>query len=427
MKTSQLAVWAQARPWQTNAALALIGAAMICFTRQLVAEYYHYTIGFSGVSSAQLVLYAAAVLLLLLLPGNVDRCTLPIIFTVAILCRLVALFPEPFLSSDVYRYAWDGVVQHAHINPYRYVPSDPALQFLRAPNQDLYDNMNRKDYARTIYPPVAQVLFYAITFISPTVTAMKAAMVLFECVTVWGLLRLLPLLGMPREWVLAYAWMPMPIWEFAGSGHLDAIVLAFMVLALLFRMRRQPVWTGIFLALAVLTKFYPLVLFPALYQRGDWKMPAVMAGLAAVFYGFYLSAGRLVFGFLGGYVQEEGVETGSRFFLLQWLQHLPGLHGFSSRAYMIFAGAVFAALMLWAWRSASSAESGNPAFLWPAQALALALMLLVFTALSLVRGMVASVHRAAAKPYGDDLCLRSVLSVHDGACGRVRTEAISLE
>jgi alpha-1,6-mannosyltransferase len=349
---------------------------MICFSRQLIAEWDHYQIGFDHVSSMQLLLYVGAIVVLLLKPANVDRWTLPIIFAIAILCRLVVLFPEPFLSSDVYRYAWDGVVQHAHINPYRYVPGDKALTFLRAPNQDLFDNMNRRDYARTIYPPAAQIMFYLITFINPSVTFMKMAMVLFEGVTVWGLLQMLRLLGMRREWVLVYAWMPMLIWEIGGSGHLDSLVMGWMVLALLFRYRRQPVWTGVFLGLAVLTKFYPLVLFPALYQRGDWKMPATIAGLAALLYAPYLSVGKMVFGFLGGYVQEEGMETGTRYFPLEYLQHLPGLHGVSNTAYMAFAAVVFLALMLWAWQTGCRRESTREAFLWPAFGLALALMLL---------------------------------------------------
>ena len=48
-------------------------------------------------------------------------------------------------------------------------------------------------------------------------------------------------------------------------------------------------------------KFYPLVLFPALYRRGDFKMPATVASVIAVAYAAYSSVGMLVFGFLGGY------------------------------------------------------------------------------------------------------------------------------
>ena len=368
METRKL-IW----PWLTNALLIAIGCAMVGFTQQLIREYDSFSIGFSGVSSWMVGLYLAAVLVFLIKPSNVNRYTFWIIVLFAVLCRLVALFPEPHLSTDVYRYAWDGVVQHAHINPYRYVPGDPALTFLREPNQDLFDNINRRDYARTIYPPAAQMLFYLITFVSPTVTFMKVAMVLFEGLTMLGLVKVLRAMGLQREWTLLYAWCPLLIWEFAGSGHLDSMVIAFIVFALLYRYREQPVLTGLFLGLAVLTKFYPLVLFPALYRRGDWKMPATMAGLALALYAPYLSVGKTVFGFLGGYVEEEGIASGTRYFPLELIQHL---HPIPNAAYMVFVAFVFIGLMGWAWQTACRRESVANAFLWPAFGLALALMLL---------------------------------------------------
>lgn len=346
---------------------------MVGFTFQLTREYSSFTIGFSGVSSWMVALYLAAVLIFLIKPSNVNRFTFWIVVGFAIACRVVALPPAPYLSSDVYRYAWDGVVQHAHINPYRYVPGDPALAFLRSPNQDLYDHMNRRDYAQTIYPPAAQILFYAITFVSPTVTFMKAAMVLFEGLTMLGLVKLLREMGLQREWTLLYAWCPLLIWEVAGSGHLDSIVMAFMVFALLFRYREQPILTGLFLGLAVLTKFYPLVLFPALYRRADWKMPATMAALGLLLYAPYLSVGTRVFGFLGGYVEEEGLADGTRYFPLEWMQHL---HMISNSAYLAFAAMIFVGLMVWCWQTACRRDTERDGFLWPAFGFALALMLL---------------------------------------------------
>ena len=161
--------------------MILLGSGLLLLTRQLIREFNHFTIGFSGVSGWSVILYVIAVLVILTQPVN--RYTFGIILTFAIAFRLATLFPNPYLSSDIYRYTWDGVVQHAHISPYRYVPGDPALEFLRKPNQDLFNNINRRDYALTIYPPVAQFLFYIITFISPTMTFMKMAMVLFEGLT----------------------------------------------------------------------------------------------------------------------------------------------------------------------------------------------------------------------------------------------------
>ena len=260
--------------------------------------------------------------------------------------------------------------------------------------------INRKEYARTIYPPLAQVIFWLATFISPTITCMKTVMVLFEGLTLWTIRRLLHLLGRPREQAILYAWCPLLIWEIAGSGHLDSSAMAFIGLALLARYHRRPALTGLFLAVAVLIKFYPLVLFPALYMRKpavdragnrrtflqtlDWKMPATMLALAIPAYAAYSSVGKLVFGFLGGYVQEEGMATGTRYFLLEQAQHLPGLANLPPTAYLVFAALTLAALSAWAFLTASPTLNAQPEnrpqteahFLRPAFALAAALMLL---------------------------------------------------
>ena len=63
----------------------------------------------------------------------------------------------PLLSTDIYRYVWDGRVQLAGINPYRYVPAADQLAFLR--DAAVYPHINRADYAQTVYPPAAQVIF----------------------------------------------------------------------------------------------------------------------------------------------------------------------------------------------------------------------------------------------------------------------------
>lgn len=391
--------WYAAQAWHTNLALLLIGVALVLFSHQFLAEADEFWIGFSGCSAASAVLYLVACWLVLSKP--VDRLTFPLIVGVACACRLVTVFGEPFLSSDIYRYVWDGAVQHAHISPYRYVPGDAALSFLRQPNLEAFNNMNRRDYARTIYPPAAQFYFYLVTFFSPSVVCMKTFMVLCEGVTAWGLVKLLRLLGYRREQVLLYAWCPLLVWEIGGAGHLDALAMALMTLALLARFRRWPVLTGVFLGLAVITKMYPLVLFPALYRWGDgrrpdWKMPAAMAGVIVFGYACYASVGWLVFGFLTDYTKEEGMQSGARYFLLELAQRVPGLRELPVLAFYVVCAAIFGGISLWAWMVAGrkSSESlgggeikpfrltradflsGPAAFLPPAYSLAIALMFL---------------------------------------------------
>jgi len=347
------------RPWITNLMLCLLGMGLVMLTREYVWEYGgagHYVIGGSGCSGWSVWVYVAAIMVVLTQPVN--RATLGIVIGFAVAFQAVLLFADPFSSSDIYRYVWDGVVQHAHVNPYRYVPGDPVLSWLRAPNRDVFDGINRRDYAHTIYPPAAQMIYWLVTFLSPTVTGMKAAMFGFECVAGAALLALLRHMGRAREQVLLYAWCPLLVWEIGGGGHVDAAVFAFVVLALLFRYREQPVLTGLFLGLAVMTKFYPLVLLPALYKRGDWKMPATLAAVVAVGYAVYSSVGMMVFGFLSGYSKEEGLDSGTRYFLLELAQRVRGLERLPVSVYMLFCVAVLGGISVWAWRFATMESFG---------------------------------------------------------------------
>ncbi len=326
----------------TNSALALLGLALAGFCHQGVSEIHHFVIGFGLVAMYQALLYLVAVWVVLNRPAN--RCTLAVILTTAVGCRLICLFSPPFLSTDIFRYVWDGWVQAAHINPYRYIPADAHLAFLRDLN--IYPHINRREYAHTIYPPGSQILFLLITRIGGSVRWMKAGMVGLETLTLWILVKLLAALGLRREQVVIYAWHPLVLWEVASSGHVDGAALPLIALALLFYVRHKSVATGVALAAATLVKLYPIVLFPALYRRsdwrkGDWKMPACLAAIVAGGYACYASVGSHVLGFLPEYAKEEGLESGSRYFLLTLARH--GLHWEGLPTAVFYA---FAALLL---------------------------------------------------------------------------------
>ncbi|AFL87993.1 Protein of unknown function (DUF2029) [Terriglobus roseus DSM 18391] len=354
----------------TNLGLIVLGCLLLGLSRHLAGQMDHILFDYSETSLAALVTFLGAALLVTRQP--VDRATLPIILVFAALCRLVFLMPRPHLSSDIYRYVWDGMMQHHGINPYRYFPADPHIAAFR--DNAIYPHINRKEYAVTIYPPVAQMFYFVATTFAASLTAMKLTLYAAEAVTVFTLIRMLVLLGLRREQVLLYAWSPLLIWEVGSSGHLDGFLTALLALALLFRMRNQPVLTGLALGAAVMTKFYPLLLLPALWRRRDWRMPLTVLGVIVASYLPYLSVGKRVFGFAGGYVQEEGISTGSRYFLLELAHHIPGLENLPAAAYYAFCVLCFVPLLWWCWHLSASADLA--AFLRPAAALAFALMIL---------------------------------------------------
>ena len=261
----------------------------------------------------------------------------------AALLRLPLLFSEPYLSSDVYRYVWDGRVQAAGINPYRFVPDAPELEELR--DDDIYPNINRSDYAVTIYPPAAQLFFLATTRISESVTWMMASLLLWEGLAIGLLVLLLRRAGRPDALVLLYAWHPLPIWEFAGSGHLDTVAITFILAALLARVQGRSGLAGVSLGIATLIKLYPVALVPALWRPGDRRMPAALAATLSVGYLPYLGVGRGVLGFLPEYVREEGLQGGSRYYLLHVAGRL-GAH-LGAAVYLVPVGLLLVALSAW--------------------------------------------------------------------------------
>ncbi len=295
-------------------------------------------------------LLALSVVCYFVAAGQMLQLRLPplwVVLGVAVLLRVVTLFMPPVMSSDIYRYVWDGMVQQAGINPYLHIPADAALAFLR--DSAIYPHINRADYAPTIYPPAAQMVFAAVGLV-PSLISMKLAMVGFEALAVACLIALLGRAGLPRAQVMIYAWNPLAVWEFAGNGHVDAVAVGLVALALLLRCQARDGWAGVAFSAAVLVKFLPVAIGPALWRRGG---AARLVGCGLLFgvalyavYAVWGGAGWKVLGFLTGYEQEEGLSTGAGLWPLAGLAVLMPLPTWLPRVYLALVATGLAALAL---------------------------------------------------------------------------------
>jgi hypothetical protein len=335
-----------------NWALPLCGAGLIaltiigvCLPRAGIGQFgigYGIQLDwFVALACVQGVVYSAAVL------TRPRVASLWLVLGVAALMRLGPLIAPPFLSNDIYRYIWDGWVQGAGINPYRYIPADPHLAFLR--DGAVYPNINRATYAHTIYPPAAEMIFTAIaTLVAwlklPAVLGMKFFLLGFEALGMFAIIRLLDAARLPPANILIYAWNPLPVWEFASSGHVDVIAVGLVSLALLFAVTSRPLRAMVVLAVATLTKFLPIVLAPVIWRRWDWQRAVVFVTVIVLLYLPYLNVGAGMFGFLGGYNTQEGIDSGAGIFLLAGLGKVFALPDGASKIYLLCLG--FLELML---------------------------------------------------------------------------------
>ena len=267
-------------------------------------------------------------------------CVLAVLIVGATLLRLAFVFQTPALSGDVYRYIWDGRVINAGFNPYLHVPADPALTALRDPDQ--FYLIDKRDYAVTIYPPMAEAIFAVVTLVSTRVWAMKLAMVLFEACAVLAMARLLRRLGRPAGWLVAYILHPAPIWEIAGNGHVDAATMAFMFGAFAWGEANRPYRAATAITLGALVKPTGALGLPALWRPFQVALPLFVLGLAVLLYLPFAGAGTGVVGFLPRYLEEQGLSSGDGVFWLALLGKAGLLRPTTSA---VFAGSVVAAMV----------------------------------------------------------------------------------
>jgi hypothetical protein len=259
-----------------------------------------------------------------------------LIFGLGILLRGYVLLFDPLLSSDIYRYVWDGRVQAAGINPYRYFPAHEALAFLR--DGAIFPHINRADFAVTIYPPVAQFFFLTVTRIGESVTTMRLALLGCESVTVTLILLLLRRMNRPSTRVIGYFWHPLPIWEIANSGHVDALMVALMLLGLWIALTGHALRGAVVISFSILVKPIAAPVLAGIWRPWDLKMPLVVIAAIALCYLPYLSVGWGIFGFLTkGYLGEEGIRDGNDLWLLSLWRLLFGEHQGDVVAYVVLA------------------------------------------------------------------------------------------
>jgi hypothetical protein len=306
----------------------------------------------------------------------------------AVALRVAAMTVVVPLSDDLYRYAWDGKVQAAGIDPYRYPPTADELRPLRDDwlwpdrqecaerDRDAGCTLINRETVRTIYPPVAQLWFLAghaagasqLRDLGWAVVGLVA-----DVATIVLLWRLLVARGRPLWWLAVYAWSPVAVLEAVQNGHVDGLATAFVVGAVALAGRR-PAAAGAVLGLAAMVKLYPALLLPVLLGRRAARVLAAFAAVVVVSYlPHVLALGSDVLGYLPGYLAEEdygGQDGGTRFLLL-------GLLGLSGPAATVVAGLLGAGVAAYVLRVVRASPPGTD--LAPVACLLLGAALLVAT------------------------------------------------
>lgn len=215
---------------------------------------------------------------------TLGRLALLIILAAALAFRLLLLPLAPSLSSDVYRYQWEGRVQRAGINPYATYPAAPGLASFQDPEHPLQVGRTTP----TLYPPLSEMSFSWVE----TISGYKLLYTGLDLASVVVLLVLLAVRKQPLARVLAYAWNPTVVISFAMCGHHDSLAILTLLAAILLIISERAALSIAFLALSFLSKFFALLLLPVFLKCTRWIYAALFAALVALAYVRYADAGR---------------------------------------------------------------------------------------------------------------------------------------
>jgi alpha-1,6-mannosyltransferase len=200
---------------------------------------------------------------------------LAIILVGAVALRLCVPLESLVGSEDAYRYLWDGLVQSHGINPYLHPPLSPQLEHLREPL--FFPYIFRPDL-RTVYPPLAEGFFWLAHRLTPTsVVGWKMILLIHELASTYLLYRLLQQHQKPTRWSILYAWSPLPIIQGSAAGHLDSLLVPWLLVSLILAERR-PFAAAVALAAATMVRPVYALCLGALIMRRQPK-ESLVAGV----------------------------------------------------------------------------------------------------------------------------------------------------
>jgi hypothetical protein len=331
------------------------------------------------------------------------------VIVAAVVLRLIFLPLTPSLSNDYHRYVWDGRVQLAGINPYKYRPYEHALDRVPYAGRDLINH----DELKTIYPRAEVVLF-------------KLAFGAFDLATAAAVWLLAARRLRVRATVL-YLLCPAVIVQTWESAHAEAAAVFFCVLAAALLVRRRDGWAGVALGLAAAFKVTPLGLLVPALLGGRASPGRFLAGFIPAFVVPYLP--YLVTGGSFGSLFESGTRwTGGSFVFLLFARV------FSAETARWLALAVFVAGAVWMARSIRGREKTAEAFAWTMTLLVLCLPVvhawywLAPLALGLAAGLWLPLLIGMVTPLGESLPLATWLARarHLGQTGAVTPAGVLL-
>ena len=228
---------------------------------------------------------------------------------------LSLVLAPPLLSDDVYRFLWDGRVSGAGFDPYRFSPDDPHLAHLR---DGYWERINHPSIA-TIYPPVAQALFWLADLCGHSTLPFRLIALSGHLLTTAVLGRY----GPSARAAVLFGLNPLALSESALGGHIDVWAGLAVLASLLCLQNRRVLFTAVSVLVGVGIKLFAVLLVPVFFRRHRvaaiatlfgaalLAWPAVTAGYGSARLGGFSHYARRWQGNEGGFAVVSSLSSGA--------------------------------------------------------------------------------------------------------------------
>lgn len=242
--------------------MAVVGTLLLCAGVTLLgyhveqSDFMHIAFGF-GIS---LIGYFTLI----------ERCkslALSAGLAIGFIARLILLPSFPLLSDDIFRFYWDGQLMLADVNPYLNTPANIPSNTI--PNQAaIFSELNSPNYY-SVYPPMAQAIFYIAAWLSQASIQwfsiiLSGIFILFEALTAALCINIFRNWNVSPQVFLFYFLHPLVIVEGVGNLHFEIVMVSFLAMSLYYFVKKRWLSGIAALAVSVLTKLTSLIVWPFL-------------------------------------------------------------------------------------------------------------------------------------------------------------------
>lgn len=196
---------------------------------------------------------------------------------------ILGIISTPHLSTDYFRFLWDGELFWKGVNPYDFTPNEIIHSNHFISNiylKELHTGMGELSQTNySCYTPLNQFFFLLSTWFSDSIyintVILKSLIAIIQLTGMVYFIKLLKLLTIQVNKVFLLFLNPLFIIESIGNVHFEGVMISFLIVGFYYLIKVKIFPAGMVLSLAIQIKLIPLLLLPFLWRFIGWKKAVI--------------------------------------------------------------------------------------------------------------------------------------------------------